>query len=468
MYIRDKRKIILYLIFAVIFIIRLINITSPPLDYSSWRQVDTDSIARNFINYKFNIFYPQLNYDGPMPNYVQLEFQVTTFILALLYKYIGISYITGRMIPILFFMGSCVYLYRLVKMTSGMNVALISVFFYGILPLNVIYSRNIMPESALLFFTIGCVYYFWLWIQFDKSKYYLAALFFTTLAILTKLPAALIGIPLIFLAFSKYKIKVFKNLKLYVFAFFSLGVPWLYFLYTGAIAEQKFVYGIGGTMIIPNLFTSILERNTQEYLREQFITKVFTLPGVILFALGISIKKRKEEYFYYAWLLCAVLHIVLIDSTIHLDYYLIFLTPIIAVFIGYGARLLFTNKNYEYFFYMALIIIFLNNAVLFEEIHKVREDYIVIGNFVKSNSHEGDLIIIDRDSPELFYTSGRKGWRLYGELISKDNIETLISKGAAYFVVSSPEAAIKITGELDKIYTRMTGPSGFIMYKLEK
>ena len=46
--------------FIVLIAIRMIGITNPPLDYSSWRQVDTDSMARNFIDYKFNILYPQL------------------------------------------------------------------------------------------------------------------------------------------------------------------------------------------------------------------------------------------------------------------------------------------------------------------------------------------------------------------------------------------------------------------------
>lgn len=105
MRIKDKKKAMLYLLFIFLVSLRLIGISNPPLDYSSWRQVDTDSIARNFVEYRFNILYPQLNYDGPMPNYVQLEFQVTTFIIALLYRAFGFKPVFGRTVPVVFFYG---------------------------------------------------------------------------------------------------------------------------------------------------------------------------------------------------------------------------------------------------------------------------------------------------------------------------------------------------------------------------
>ena len=109
----NKQKQILYIVLTLIFLVRLISINNPPLDYSSWRQVDTDSIARNFVEYRLNIFYPQLNYDGPMPNYAQLELQTTTFIIALLYKLFGYRAFLGRIVPVIFFMLSCCFLYMI-------------------------------------------------------------------------------------------------------------------------------------------------------------------------------------------------------------------------------------------------------------------------------------------------------------------------------------------------------------------
>lgn len=463
---KDNRKIIICWIFGILFVIRLIGITNPPLDYSSWRQVDTDSIARNFVDNRFNIFFPQLNYDGPLPNYVQLEFQVTTFIIAILYKIFGYNTAAARMVPVAFFMGSCYYLYRLVKRKSGRNEAILSVLFYGILPINIVYSRNIMPESALMFFTIGALYYFVCWIDTDALLFYMLAALFTALAVGTKVPAALIGIPMIYLAIEKFRVKALKNVKLMVFPLISLSLPYIYFTWLGRVAEQSFVNGIGSTLILPNFMSSIFKKENLDYLGSQFATKIFTFPGVLFFTAGLIGKRRKEEYFYYAWLASAVIHVAFIGSVIHLDYYLMFVTPIGAIFMGFAALRLVALKQYRYFFYLAILIIALDNVLLLKEIYKVQEHYTELGNYVSSYTDKNDLIIIDRDSPELLYTSGRKGWRLYGSLLTVDNIEALIGEGASYFVSSRTDNDKKVLEYLAEHYNVIDLPGIFAIYDL--
>jgi len=463
---KDKRRVILYAIFGFIFFVRLINISNPPLDYSSWRQVDTDSIARNFLEYRFNIFYPQLNYDGPMPNYVQLELQITTFIIAFLYKIFGPSPVLGRIVPIAFFIGSCYYLYRLVKINSGMNVALMSVLVYGILPINVIYSRNIMPESALMFFSIGAIYYYLLWIGDDSLRCFLLATLFTTLAILTKLPASFIGIPMIYLSIKRYGIKVFQEIKLYIFPVVTLCIPFLYFYWLGTIAEQKFVSGIGSSMILTGFTNSIFKTEIIKYLWEQFATKVFTVPGIILFLAGVMIPKTKDENFYYAWLIACILHVIFIDAVIHLDYYLMFITPVISVFMGYTAAHLFTYKRMRCLLYISIIIILLDNVYFYKSANSVQSHYIVFGNYIDRYTDKSDLIIIDRDSPELFYTSNRKGWRLYNGMMTEENIKMLANNGARYLAISQPDKFGDITMSLDKNYEKIVFPEGYCLYKL--
>lgn len=465
---KDKRRIIIYLIFILLFVIRLYKIASPPLDYSSWRQVDTDSIARNFVEYRFNIFFPQLNYDGPMPNYVQLEFQITTFIIAMLYKIFGYNPVLGRIVPVAFFMGSCYYLYRLVKNRSGMNVAGFSVLFYGLLPINVIYSRNIMPESALMFFLIGAVCYFAEWIDRCRTVDYVMAVVFTALAVLTKIPAALMGIPMICLSIEKYGLQVFRNKRLYLFPVIVLGIPLLYFRWLEGVAEQKFVSGIGSTMILPNFLNSIFRKETVKYLTEQFALKVFTVPGTILFAAGVVMKKRKEEYFYYSWLLAAILHVIFVDAVIHLDYYLMIITPVICIFMGQPAAELMRNKRYQYFFYLALLVIIFNNATFLKQTYRVQDHYITLGSYVSMYTEKNDLIIIDRDSPELLYTSNRKGWRLYGDLLTVENIKELEEEGAVYFVSSRTDTNMDAVKYLDDNYPKINLPDGSTIYKLSQ
>ena len=57
---------------ALGFVLRLKGIHNPLLDHPGWRQGDEASIARNFAALRYNIFYPQTNYNGPPPNYCLL------------------------------------------------------------------------------------------------------------------------------------------------------------------------------------------------------------------------------------------------------------------------------------------------------------------------------------------------------------------------------------------------------------
>ncbi len=91
-------------VFAVL--LRLYHIHNPLLDHPAWRQGDTASIARNFATLQYNIMYPQTNYDGPPPNYVELELQIVPFLAASLYKVFGVHEIFGRLITLGFSVGT--------------------------------------------------------------------------------------------------------------------------------------------------------------------------------------------------------------------------------------------------------------------------------------------------------------------------------------------------------------------------
>ena len=86
----------------IALVLRLHGIHDPILDHPGWRQGDTAAIARNFARLQFNIMYPQTMYNGPPPNYVELELQIVPFLAASLYKVFGVHEIFGRLIALVF------------------------------------------------------------------------------------------------------------------------------------------------------------------------------------------------------------------------------------------------------------------------------------------------------------------------------------------------------------------------------
>ncbi len=148
----DKRFTLwLFLIVAFGLLLRLKGIHDPLLDHPAWRQGDTASIARNFAHLQYSIMYPQTNYDGPPPNYVELELQIVPFLAATLYKLFGVHEIFGRLITLVFSLGTVAVVGFFGRwLFSSALAGLAAAFFYAIFPGSIYYGRTFTPDTAMV------------------------------------------------------------------------------------------------------------------------------------------------------------------------------------------------------------------------------------------------------------------------------------------------------------------------------
>ncbi|UUZ89938.1 glycosyltransferase family 39 protein [Paenibacillus sp. P25] len=181
---------------------------------------------------------------------MQLELQITTYLIAILYQLFGYHYALARIVPVLFFMGSAFFLYRIGRLYFPERTALFAVALYGVLPLNILYSRAIMPESAALFFMLGAFVFFTLWIRRDRLLLLLLAGLFTGVVAAEKIPTLFIGIPMLAMTMAKYKLRMLWKRELWLFAFLALVLPLLYFGWLGTVAESAFVSGIASKHVL--------------------------------------------------------------------------------------------------------------------------------------------------------------------------------------------------------------------------
>ncbi|WP_058485116.1 ArnT family glycosyltransferase [Defluviitalea phaphyphila] len=471
-----KEKIIITIIFIFILGLRIPYINNSPYETGErWRQSDTESIARNFVEYKFNIFYPQLNYDGPMPNYVQLEFQITTYIIAILYKIFGYKYWIARLVPISFFMGSCFFLYLISKTYYSIEKTMITLIFYGIFPINIFFSRAIMPESGALFFYLGAFYYFIKWTNTSKIKYLYISSIFTALAISQKIPIIFVGIPMIVIALKKYKTDIFKIKEIYYFGIISLGFPLLYFTWAKNIAEFKFVSNIASKHIFLRMFTDFLTKEALEFFKSKMI-QGYTLQILLLFLIGIFMINWEREFDIGIWLLAMILEFILIVAVIRLYYYLIFISPLIAIIASKPLSMIWKHKYGGV--WISLIIMWIGittyKGLIPYYIEKV--DLIKQADMVKKYTKKEDLIVVGTQDPALINASERKGWRAnikYYDYIPKDlekEIEYYINNGAKYFVPMKGWI-YNDNGEykryLDNNFKKIKNTEGYYIYKLK-
>lgn len=438
----SSKKYITIFLFLSIFATRLLYLSHSPFEVGEpWRQGDTESMARNFVEGRFNLFFPQLNYDGAAPNYAQLEFQITTFIIAILYKLFGFHYELARMVPILFFIGSAYFLYLITKRYFSIETAWISLLLYAFLPLNLYFSRAIMPESAALFFFLGAFYFFNEWIVKERNWMVLAAALMTALAISVKVPAIFVGVPMLVMSIMKFKRNVFTTWQLWVFAGISLLPPLIYFKWLETVAEFTFVSGIGGKHIIPQFATALFTPEALEFFKT-YLPQSFTFICLALFIVGIVTTNWKMEYPIGVWMLAMLLEVITIVAVIRFNYYLVFFGPIVAIFAG-KALSLFLKMRYGaiavvLILFMVGVTSFLGVQPMFEE----KEALLKQAGFVQEYTEKDDLIVAGTFSPDLINASDRKGWRAnidYYDYIPQGpekELDYFISHGAKYFIPS--------------------------------
>lgn len=434
-----REKVILFFLLFILLAIRLYHLNVWPLENEeSWRQADTESIARNFVVYDFNIFHPNFNYDGPLPNIPALEIQITTYLIAMLYKVFGTHYFLARIVPIIFFLASAWFLYRFARIHMGLRGAAFSLIIYGILPINVYYSRAIMPESAAMMFWIGGFYFFNRWFIDPQKGWLVFSSLFLSLAIMTKPPVVFVAIPMIYLCIKNYGWKWLKMAKLWAFALITLTLPACYYYYSSAIAEFKYAVGIPKHYFMNGVLTTFYSPEARIFLAEN-IPKMMGLICFLLVLTGIFVVSRKQTVIL-VWFLAMSLEVILIVCAIRASYYLIFFMVPCSLLAG------ILLDQISRFSIGKVVVVVLLTAILIESYHQVKPMFII--NTVMQDqvitvlqlTEKDDLLVVGSLDPCLLSLTGRRGWRYNLRLYSytpKDPLKELdyyIVHGAKYFV----------------------------------
>jgi len=415
-------------ILLVTLLARLYHVTFPVLGWHSWRQSDTASIARNFFENGFNILYPQVNWGGTTTGYVESEFHIYPFIVSLLYSVFGVDDMWGRIVSIIFSIFTVYGIYLLVRKIIDERTALWSALIYAILPLNIYYGRAFMPESGMLMCSVYSIYFFSEWVDIGSVKTLIVSCLFTSLAILMKLPTLYIGLPLFYLAWQKYRIKLFTKPVLYIFAF-SLLIPvilWYYhahqLLLNNGVSFGIWSFGTSkwGTfdlLIKPSFYNDLFLKSIAE--------RHLTFAGFILLIIGIFIKRKSklEKVFDY-WLIAVLFYFFIVSQgNIAQEYYQLPLILPASVFIG-KVFSEFLGRNLKESFSMSKIkssfaILCLVLIVVLSYLRVSRtmggetwgSSVFKIAETVKSITNKNDMIITVCDgNPVYLYHCDRKGW----------------------------------------------------------
>jgi 4-amino-4-deoxy-L-arabinose transferase-like glycosyltransferase len=462
--------------YVVFFILAAMMIRLPlalrPLSATSdpWREADTASIARNFyISPQPNILYPQINWGGNGPGYVEAEFQLFPYITSLLYRLFGENEVLGRFVSLVFNILTCVIFYLLARRLSGERAAFWALFFFAIAPLSVRYGTAFMPEATMFFFYISALYLFVRWLDDRQDRYLWLAAISTALSILVKPTSIIIGLTLFLLLFERYKLRIVIQPKLWLFAVIALAPPMLWFLHARSLfLTYGNTFGVisGGDSKFGNL-SYWLDPGFYQSLIQLDVIYVFAGVSFLLFIPGLIIylRQRQPSLMLYSLVVIVPYYLLLArytGNTAGLQYHIFALT-FAALGSGIGMTWLLDRMRQQAVKWPttgrrlmsagAVLACLAVPAIAYERLFIPRTELLAECGMEASNHiPEGNLVVVSTNSsstdkggvpnnyqePQIFYYSNRYGWSLPADRHTPSEVYQLQTEGAAYMVVYDP------------------------------
>ncbi|EKD90487.1 MAG: hypothetical protein ACD_31C00003G0004 [uncultured bacterium] len=339
--------IYLFLILVLAFSVRLYKLDSPVADWHSWRQADTAAVSRNFYKEGFNPFYPK--YDdmsgvAEIPNvnterYRFVEFPIYNSLVYFAYLVNGgVDERLARLVSIIFSLGSLVFVSLITKKYFGLLTSLVAAFLFAVLPFNIFFSRVILPEPSLIFFSLGMFYFVDRWIFEQKFWLYIFGVLFTALALLTKPMAIFYLLPLIY-SYLKKESRLFPIPDKYLLLLIPAVIPFLIWRmwmwqHPEGVPASSWLFNGNDIRFRPAFWWWILQ--------DRFGREILSVAGSILFAIGLFVKpKPKEGMLLHLLALFSFIYlIVFATGNVTHDYYQTFIVPALVIFTARGFVLL--------------------------------------------------------------------------------------------------------------------------------
>ena len=433
-----KNILLLLVILVGGFLVRLYKIDNPIADWHSWRQADTASVTRSFIDKGVNLLYPryhdvssiQTGYTN-LEGYRMVEFPVFNLVHYFFYQSIGVfSFeIWGRLVSIFSALATAIVVYKLGERFVGTKGGFLASAFYLFIPYNIYFTRVILPEPLSVFLGLASVWFFVKYFDHHALRNIIISGIMFALSVLVKPFSIFFGIPLIYLVMRKYKTpaRVIKAKWPLIFLDIVL-VPFL--LWRGWISQfpqgiPRFVWAFNGDNIRfrPAFWRWIFA--------ERLGTLILGVGGVAVFVEGLLKSKTFVRMFFLGSL---VYMTVFATANIRHDYYQTFIIPPLALLLAQGTLYLWEGKRLVF---QKIVTLFLLVIMFLVGIDRVKPFYAInhyeiveAGAALDRLAPREALVIAPYNGDTAFlYQTKRWGWP-----VVDSSIPEIAAKGAQFYV----------------------------------
>jgi len=428
-----------------------------------WRPADTATIAHNFFVGGMNLFYPQVNWGGAGPGYVEAELQILPWLSAALFHVFGEHPWVGRLVSLAFTLGALAVFWALVKRLLPARTARWALIAFVVSPAVMTYGNAFMPDVTVLLFYLLMLLFFERWLAQDRLVWLVSAAAAASMAALAK-PTSLhvFLILLIWLAISARD--RFRRPSLYVAAVASLILPawWLWHAHE-LYVDYGNTFGVlsGGDSKFGNfaIWTSSLFYTGNITIEATLIYGIVGVPIALLGA-WLAWKARGPVILAAGFPALIVFYFAVARYSSELGpQYHVFSLPFAAILVGIGVvgaadrlrgRVSLTVRVVAAV--VAVLALFAQSAMVFVSSFTDRSGvYGVCSSELAALSAPTDLVVVSTTSPAvdrgtannfqeptIFYLADRRGWSLAADQHQPSILAGYAQQGARFFVNYDP------------------------------
>jgi hypothetical protein len=446
-------------------------IAHPDIIVLGWRQTDNASITINYLANGFRFLYPQVNWGGSGPGFVEMEFPLVQFLTAILYKVFGIHDIVAVIIPFLCSIGVVVVLYSLVRLLFDASHAVIAGTFVAISPMFSYFSQTFVGEPAILLTAVLGLHLLALWSRRAEIRLLIFGSLCLSLAVLLKLTALYLLVPALFVLFARFGRTFLVRSATWLMLLIVLVPVFSWYAHAHALYhEYHNTFGIlaGGYNKFARMDV-LTSRDFYSLIGGRIMFYILT--PVVFVCMWFALFQRHrpvERYLFHVWLFALIGYLlVLAEGNKDMNYYqLPFLLPGAALGARGLIRLMEILGKREWFMqkpallnglFVLVLLSFFGAQHLFEKrslapFLESEREIRDAGRTVNTVTEPGSLIVVvtsygdaktpeDIDTPpQMFYFADRRGWYVASAWLNMGLIERLRRDGARYLVVAPPDA----------------------------
>ncbi|MBY5647147.1 glycosyl transferase [Rhizobium leguminosarum] len=501
------------LFIAIVF--RFHKITLPLVDGFSWREISTAMMADNFQQRSWNIFFPEVSWTGPGPSYQGREFQIVSYLTALLYQLFGWHDWFGRVVAAFFGLVTVFSLHRLTALCWGEMHAHAAALAYALMPAAIMIDSSFLPDPAMLaLVTLGV----WLFVKYwaGGSGWLLPlATASVSLGALSKPPGLVAGAVIFYLMVCWILEKKQKQATwVFLWGLLSLAIIAAYYIWAIYLGRSYPPFHIaGGGYIWDDGFWAYVK--DRFYFKSAWNTSVwwfYGYPFLMLLAVGLWMprspaedpKQRSLSAIPYVWLTAAIILYLAAagEITSNVWNFHIFHVPV-AMFCGRGALLLATLASRTVLTPAVVLraICIVAIALAWSTLPLVRTmkkpiamNGKLLGEELARLAKPGDLVVAtapDVGDPVAVYYSRVRGWVFppgggdadWSKFVADDataiaQLDELRAQGADLFGVTKNatdhqdlrfvEHHVGVIDYLDKTATKLVDSDDLLVYRITR